>query len=223
MALHRWPAFKPPLQNFNPTFSSPNMANYNQLTNAIPTTGAQYQVTQLSHPNNQMRMMSAPRPVITHHVMIVSTLTHYPTQLPSPTALITQPYPATPMYTPPRTPFYHQPPKPRDNPTYQNSPQTHPLQQAQQQPSKQQQRKPQSPKSVTNIAKTPSKRALKRMRQKLKKQHQQSIMNDKIANQSLKVPIENQSQQHEIIVVNENAPKSTVIDDQTDDQSSAQM
>ena len=48
-------------------------------------------------------------------------------------------------------------------------------------------------------------------------------MNNKIANQSLKVAIENQLQQQEIIVVDKNAPKSAVINDQTDDQSSAQM
>ena len=211
MALHRWPAFKPPLQNFNPTFSSQNMANYNQPMNTIPTTGAQYQVTQLSHPINQTKMMSAPRPVITHHVMIVSTLTHYPTQLPSPTPFITQQYPTAPMYTPPRAPFYYQPPGPTNNSTCQNIPST-----------QQQQQKTQSPNRPISMASPRTiKRALRRKKQRLK--HQQLIMNNKIANQSLRVAIENQLQQQEIIVMDKNAPESAVIDDQTDDQSSAQM
>ena len=221
MALHRWPAFKPPLQNFNPTFSNQNMANCNQPINTIPTTGAQYQVTQLSYPINQTKMMNTPRPVITHHVVIVSTLTHYPTQLPSPTPLITQPYPTAPMYTPPRTPFYYQPPEPTNNSTYQNVP-GHQQQQQHQQPSILQQQTAQSPEPFISMASPRTmKRALRRRKQKLRQQ--QSIMNDKIANQILKVPIENRLQQQEIIVVDENAPKLTVIDDQTDDQSSAQI
>ena len=185
------------------------MANYNQPTNTIPTTGAQYQITQLSHPINQTKMMSAPRPVITHHVMVVSTLTRYPTQLPSPT-IITQPYPKVQTYTPPRAPFYHQPPGPTNNSTCQNIPSA-----------QQQQQKTQSPNRPISMASPRTiKRALRRKKQRLK--HRQLIMNNKIANQILKVPIENRLQQQEIIVVDENAPKLTVIDDQTDDQSSGQ-
>ena len=210
MALYKWPVFKPPLQNFNPTFSNPNMANYNQLTNANPTTGAQYQVTQVLHPSNQARMINAPRPVITHHVMVVSTLTRYPTQLPSPT-IITQPYPKVQTYTPPRAPFYHQPPGPTNNSTCKNVPSI-----------QQQQQTAQSPNRLISMASPRTiKRALRRKKQRLK--HQQLIMNNKIANQSLKVAIENQLQQQEIIVMDKNAPESAVIDDQTDDQSSAQM
>ena len=219
MALHRWPAFKPPLQNFNPTFSGQNMANCNQPINTIPTTGAQYQVTQLSRPINQTRMMSVPRPIITHHVMIVSTLTHYPTRLPSPTTLITQP--THPMCTPPRPPFYYQPSGSTNNSTNQDVP-GHQPQQQHQQPNIQQQQIAQNPNLVINMASPRTiKRALRRKKQRLRQQ--QSIMNDKITHQILKVPIENQQQQQKIIVVNENAPKSKVIDDQTDDQSSAQM
>ena len=220
MALHRWPAFKPPLQNFNPTFSNQNMANCNQPINTIPTTGAQYQVTQLSRPINQTRMMSVPRPIITHHVMIVSTLTHYPTQLPSPATLITQP--TAPTYTPPRPPFYYQPSESTNNSTYQNVPGHQPQQQQHQQPNIQQQQIAQSPNPFINMASPRTiKRALRRKKQRLRQQ--QSIMNDKITHQILKVPIENQQQQQKIIVVDENTPKSKVIDDQTDDQSSAQM
>ena len=195
------------------------MANCNQPINTIPTTGAQYQVTQLSRPINQTRMMSVPRPIITHHVMIVSTLTHYPTRLPSPTTLITQP--TAPMCTPPRAPLYYQPSGSTNNSTNQDVP-GHQPQQQHQQPNIQQQQIAQNPNLFINMASPRTiKRALRKKKQKLKQQ--QSIMNDKIAHQILKVPIENQQQQQKIIVVDENAPKSKVIDDQTDDQSSAQM
>ena len=195
------------------------MANCNQPINTIPTTGAQYQVTQLSRPINQTRMMSVPRPIITHHVMIVSTLTHYPTQLPSPTTLITQP--TAPMCTPPRAPFYYQPSGSTNNSTNQDVP-GHQPQQQHQQPNIQQQQIAQNPNLFINMASPRTiKRALRKKKQKLRQQ--QSIMNDKIAHQILKVPIENQQQQQKIIVADENASKSKAIDDQTDDQSSAQM
>ena len=58
----------------------------------------------------------------------------------------------------------------------------------------------------------PSKKALKRRKQRLK--HQLSIMNSKTAIQHQKVPIENQLQKDEIIIVDEIASKSTAIDDQ---------
>ena len=48
-------------------------------------------------------------------------------------------------------------------------------------------------------------------------------MNNEIANQHPKVPIENQLQEDEIIVVDEIASKSTAIEDQTDNQSSMQI
>ena len=209
MAYYKWPVLKPPLQNFNPTFSNPNMANHNQMTNTNPTTGAQYQITQVLHPSNRARMLNAPRPVITH-VMVVSTLTRYPTQLPSPT-VITQPYPKAQTYTPPRAPFHHQPPGATNNSTCQSIPST-----------QQQQQKAQSPNRPISMASPRTiKRALRRKKQRLK--HKQLIMNNKIANQSLRVAIENQLQQQEIIVMDKNAPESAVIDDQTDDQSSAQM
>ena len=66
-----------------------------------------------------------------------------------------------------------------------------------------------------------SKKALKRRRQQLKRQYQQSIMNNEIANQHPKVPIENQLQ--EIIVIDEIVPEPTAIDDQTNSQSSMRM
>ena len=48
-------------------------------------------------------------------------------------------------------------------------------------------------------------------------------MNSKTAIQHPKVPIENQLQEDEIIVVDEIASKSTAIEDQTDNQSSMRI
>ena len=206
MALHRWPAFKPPLQNFNPTFSNQNMANCNQPINTIPTTGAQYQVTQLSRPINQTRMMSVPRPIITHHVMIVSTLTHYPTQLPSPTTLITQP--TAPMCTPPRPPFYYQPSGSTNNSTNQDVPGHQPQQQQHQQPNIQQQQIAQSPNPFISMASPRTiKRALRRKRQRLKLKL--SFLDNKTAIQDQEEPIDNNT------ITDEIASKSNLQIEQT--------
>ena len=218
MALHRWPAFKPPSQNCNPTFLNPNMASYSQPINIIPTNGARYQVTQPIYPNDQMRMMNIPRPMITHQVMIVSTLTHYPT----PAMINTQASTTPTTNNQPRIPFYHQPPKQTSDLAYQNLPRYQPQQQQHQQPSiQQQQQTAQSPNPFINMAspKT-SKRALRRKKQRLKLQL--SIINNKTATQHQEGPIENQLQKDKITITDEIASKSIAIEDQTDNQSSMQ-
>ena len=210
MALHRWPAFKPPSQNCNPTFLNPNMANYNQPTNIIPTNGAQYQVTQSLHPINRMRMMNIPRPMITHHVMIVSTLTHYPT----PTMINTQAY-TTSTNNQPRIPSYHQPPEQTSDLAYQNLPGKQQQQQHQQPSIQQQQQTAQSPNPFISMASPRTiKRALRRKRQRLKLKL--SIVNNKTAIQDQEEPVDNNT------ITDEIASKSVAIEDQTDNQSSMQ-
>ena len=185
------------------------MASYNQPTNIIPTNGARDQVAQPLYPNNQMRMVNIPRPMITHHVMIVSTLTRYPT----PTMINTQAY-TTSINNQPRIPSYHQPTEQTSNLANQNLPGQQ-QQQQHQQPSIQQQQTGQNPNPLINMASPRTiKRALRRKRQRLKLKL--SFLDNKTAIQDQEEPIDNNT------ITDENASKSLAIENQTDNQSSMQ-